>query len=146
MAVPRRLLLLALSVLSAVVLLRFKSFLPRAFAPLSIATMSTQETSALPKTQADWRKAIEELPATPEKIPAFFLSHGSPMLAFPPNESAGGMEAMMKSQGPRGSLAAFLKDFGPALLEKYKPKGLVVFSAHWDTSGERLSMIPPNSY
>jgi len=26
----------------------------------------------------------------------------------------------------------------PFLLKKYKPKGIVVFSAHWETSGERL--------
>ena len=35
-------------------------------------------------------------------------------------------------------LATFLKDFGPALLAKYRPRAIVVFSAHWDTAGERL--------
>lgn len=44
---------------------------------------------------------------------------------------------MMAYQGPNGVLASFLKDFGPALLKKYNPKGIVVFSAHWETSGER---------
>ena len=39
--------------------------------------------------------------------------------------------------GPRGPLAEFLRDFGPALLHKYKPQAVVVFSAHWETSGER---------
>lgn len=33
------------------------------------------------------------------------------------------------------------KDFGPALLSKYKPKGIVVFSAHWETLGERLGQL-----
>ncbi|RXW24899.1 hypothetical protein EST38_g956 [Candolleomyces aberdarensis] len=40
--------------------------------------------------------------------------------------------------GPSGPLAQFLAEFGPALLEKYKPKGIVVFSAHWETTEERL--------
>ena len=45
---------------------------------------------------------------------------------------------MGDSHGPKGPLARFLADFGPALLEKYKPKGILVFSAHWETDGERL--------
>jgi len=40
--------------------------------------------------------------------------------------------------GPKGPLATFLKEFGPALLKKYQPKGIVVFSAHWETGTERL--------
>jgi len=75
-------------------------------------------------TQPEWRKALDALPATPENIPAFFFGHGSPVLAFP--------------TGLSSPLATFLADFGPALLEKYKPKGIVVFSAHWETDGERL--------
>ncbi|KAJ7445760.1 Extradiol ring-cleavage dioxygenase, class III enzyme, subunit B [Mycena galericulata] len=74
--------------------------------------------------QKNWRKNLDELPDTPEKIPAFFFVHGSPMLAM--------------WGGPTGPLATFLKDFGPALLKKYKPKGIVVFSAHWETYDERL--------
>jgi hypothetical protein len=31
--------------------------------------------------QKNWRKNLDELPATPEKIPSFFFGHGSPMLA-----------------------------------------------------------------
>ncbi|KAF9452866.1 Extradiol aromatic ring-opening dioxygenase [Macrolepiota fuliginosa MF-IS2] len=85
--------------------------------------------------QVKWRKALEELPATPAKIPSFFFAHGSPVLAFPDD---GQTDPMMAYQGPRGSLAAFLRDFGPALLKKYNPKGIVVFSAHWETLGERL--------
>ncbi len=89
-------------------------------------------------TQAEWRKALEELPSTPDRIPSFFFAHGSPMLAFPDD---GRTDATMAYQGPRGSLAAFLRDFGPVLLKKYNPKGIVVFSAHWDTSGERLGEV-----
>jgi len=37
-----------------------------------------------------------------------------------------------KIGGPNGSLAEFLKKFGPFLLT-YQPKAIVVFSAHWDT-------------
>jgi hypothetical protein len=35
--------------------------------------------------QKNWRKNLDELPATPEKIPSFFFGHGSPLLAFPDN-------------------------------------------------------------
>ncbi|KAK2467059.1 hypothetical protein APHAL10511_001317 [Amanita phalloides] len=83
----------------------------------------------LSAASAAWRKALDELPATPNNIPAFFFSHGSPRLLF------GGANDYM---GPNGPLATFLADFGPALLQKYKPKGIVVFSAHWETEGERL--------
>lgn len=89
-------------------------------------------------TQAEWRKALGELPSTPDRIPSFFFAHGSPMLAFPEDEYN---DPMMAYQGPNGSLATFLKDFGSALLKKYDPKGIVVFSAHWETSGERLGEI-----
>ncbi|KAF8078133.1 Extradiol ring-cleavage dioxygenase, class III enzyme, subunit B [Lyophyllum atratum] len=87
-------------------------------------------------TQSEWRKAIEDLPSTPNNIPAFFLAHGSPILVFPESEvqSYGRMGAYA---GPTGPLATFLKDFGPALLKKYQPKGIVVFSAHWETSTPR---------
>ncbi|KAH9484173.1 4,5-DOPA dioxygenase extradiol-like protein [Psilocybe cubensis] len=97
--------------------------------------MSTSATS--------WHAALESLPATPEKIPAFFFAHGSPMLAFPPTEGSDG--GMMGYHGPKGPLAQFLKEFGPTLLKKYRPKGIVVFSAHWETYGERLvSDYPEN--
>ncbi|KAJ6618323.1 Extradiol ring-cleavage dioxygenase, class III enzyme, subunit B [Mycena sp. CBHHK59/15] len=89
--------------------------------------------------QQQWRKNLDALPATPENIPAFAFGHGSPILAFPasnePDYFGGGLVAWA---GPKGPLAKFLKDFGPALLKKYQPKGIVVFSAHWETSGERL--------
>ncbi len=37
--------------------------------------------------------------------------------------------------GPKGPHAQFLKDFGKTLLEKYNPRAIVVFSAHWETHG-----------
>jgi aromatic ring-opening dioxygenase catalytic subunit (LigB family) len=46
----------------------------------------------------------------------------------------------------RNSLLPFLRDFGPVLLKKYQPKGIVVFSAHWETLGERLGALNPRSY
>lgn len=40
-----------------------------------------------------------------------------------------------------GPLAAFLRDFGPFLLETYAPKAIVVFSAHWETeSGGKIQI------
>jgi aromatic ring-opening dioxygenase catalytic subunit (LigB family) len=72
----------------------------------------------------DWQQALESLPATPAKIPAFFFSHGSPMLVM--------------GEGATGPLSRFLSQFGPTLLKKYQPKGIVVFSAHWETRTERL--------
>lgn len=58
------------------------------------------------------------------------------MLAYPAAATAmGGMAAY---QGPNGPLAKFLSEFGLTLLKKYQPKGIVVFSAHWETMEERL--------
>lgn len=94
-------------------------------------------TTSIPKTRDQWRAALNELPATPDKIPAFFFAHGSPMLQWPEGEHTRGFP---ESMGPKGLLAQFLQDFGPHLLEKYKPKGILVFSAHWETSKERLGM------
>jgi len=88
-------------------------------------------------SEMGWRNALKELPSTPNKIPAFFFAHGSPMLAFP---ESGHSDPMMSYQGPGGSLATFLKEFGPVLLQKYEPRGIVVFSAHWETFGERLGL------
>ncbi|KAL1707444.1 Extradiol ring-cleavage dioxygenase, class III enzyme, subunit B [Schizophyllum commune] len=89
--------------------------------------------------QAKWRAQLDTLPSNPESIPAFFFGHGSPMLAFPENTRAVfGGPTMFQWAGPHGPLAAFLKDFGPTLLKKYNPKAIVVFSAHWETYGERL--------
>lgn len=50
-------------------------------------------------------------------------------------------DPVMEHMGPKGPLATFLKDFGPALLKKYQPKGIVVFSAHWETAGERVGVF-----
>lgn len=133
-----RLLVFAVSVLSAAILLRSKALFSRVLSPLSSRVMSTSNGSSavFPKNPAEWRKALEELPSTPEKIPAFFFGHGSPALIHSGLLSR--MGDVGKDMGPNGPLATFLKDFGPALLAKYKPKGIVVFSAHWETHGERL--------
>jgi len=126
--------LLVLSVASAIL---FRLSLSRIFPSLALRTMSTNGThSSLPKTQAEWRTALDELPSTPNDIPAFFFGHGSPMLAFPESDARGNL--VMEHMGPKGPLATFLRDFGPALLKKYHPKGIVVFSAHWETAGERV--------
>jgi len=86
-------------------------------------------TVTAPKTRDEWLKALDDLPSSPEKIPAFFFAHASPMLE---------MDIPGFSMGKNGPLSQFLKDFGKTLVEKYKPKAIVVFSAHWDTDGTRL--------
>lgn len=48
------------------------------------------------------------------------------------------MAAVATIQGPKGSLSNFLKDLGPALMKKYEPKAIVVFSAHWETNNGAL--------
>lgn len=64
------------------------------------------------------------------------------MLAFPETNTFNRAPGVMDAMGPKGPLAAFLGDFGPALLKKYHPKGIIVFSAHWETAGERLGESP----
>ncbi|KAL5533220.1 hypothetical protein ACEPAF_4996 [Sanghuangporus sanghuang] len=98
---------------------------------------SSSSPLTVPKTDAEWKVALDALPATPEKIPAFFFGHGSPILQFP-DHLLSNTSPMELHAGPKGPLARFLKLFGPALLEKYKPKGILVFSAHWETLGERV--------
>lgn len=61
----------------------------------------------------------------------------------PPDGRLAGLYAWGGREGP---LAQFLDDFGPALLEKYKPKGIVVFSAHWETERERLGAFESYAY
>ncbi|KAH6918763.1 Extradiol ring-cleavage dioxygenase, class III enzyme, subunit B [Coprinopsis sp. MPI-PUGE-AT-0042] len=91
----------------------------------------------LAELEAYWANAFEELPSTPDNIPAFFFGHGSPILAFP-KEQAAQMGEFAAYGGPGGPLSKFLSLFGPMLLKKYKPKAIVVFSAHWETARERL--------
>ena len=52
-----------------------------------------------------------------------------------PEKEAGRMASLNSIGGPRGLHSQFLKQFGPFLLKKYKPKAIVVFSAHWETRG-----------
>lgn len=119
-----------------------RSFLSK-LAPARINTSvmsSSVNVSSIPSNQAEWIAAIDSLPSAPEKIPSFFFAHGSPALAYQLS-SRGGFEAY---QGPNGPLASFLKVFGPALLKKYNPRAVVVFSAHWETSSERLGTLRVN--
>jgi aromatic ring-opening dioxygenase catalytic subunit (LigB family) len=52
-----------------------------------------------------------------------------------PEKEANKLAALSSVGGPRGLHKQFLKEFGPFLLKKYKPKAIVVFSAHWETRG-----------
>lgn len=99
--------------------------------------MATNSIATSSEAEPYWLKNLKDLPETPEKIPAFFFAHGSPMLAFD-KKNVAAMGAFGAYLGPTGPLAKFLEAFGPILLKKYKPKGIVVFSAHWETHGTRL--------
>lgn len=49
-----------------------------------------------------------------------------------------GMSGLGEIQGPNGLLVQFLKALGPALVEKYKPKAVVVLSAHWESEDDEI--------
>ena len=100
----------------------------------------------LPLIRSAWQDRLATLPGSPDAIPSFFFGHGSPLLAFSSDlaERDTRRQSVIKHIGPEGPLANFLRDFGPALLAKYQPKGILVFSAHWETKGEKLgTSLPP---
>jgi hypothetical protein len=97
-------------------------------------------TVTAPKTREEWLAALDELPAPPAKIPAFFFAHASPMLE---------VDIPQVPMSKNGALFHFLKDFGKVLVEKYRPKAIVVFSAHWETDGQVLGTrlaVSPSRY
>ena len=57
----------------------------------------------------------------------------APMLIWP--EWIPGRLPLDSIGGPNGPNAQFLRDFGKALMAKYNPRAIVVFSAHWETQG-----------
>jgi aromatic ring-opening dioxygenase catalytic subunit (LigB family) len=82
---------------------------------------------------------LATLLGSPESIPSFFFGHGSPLLiSSDVADRDTRRHSLVKHMGPDGPLAKFLHDFGPALLAKYQPKGILVFSAHWETKEEQL--------
>jgi aromatic ring-opening dioxygenase catalytic subunit (LigB family) len=105
-------------------------------------TNTTATAGALPRDPSAWRVALADLPSsTPNGIPAFYFAHGSPALAMPGDQSHPRFGNALTAMGPKGPHAQFLADFGPALIEKYQPKGIVVFSAHWDEHGPRQGVF-----
>jgi aromatic ring-opening dioxygenase catalytic subunit (LigB family) len=87
---------------------------------------------------SEWRAALSALPSLSDLcnvLPTIFLAHGSPMLIHPPHLAQARSGPLLSIQGPEGPLVAFLKDLGPALMDKYNPKAIVVLSAHWETEG-----------
>ncbi|KAH9180351.1 Extradiol ring-cleavage dioxygenase class III enzyme subunit B [Lactarius sanguifluus] len=95
--------------------------------------------SDLPLTRSAWQDRLATLPGSPDSIPSFFFGHGSPVLAISNvTDRDPQWRSVIKNGGLESPLANFLRDFGPALLSKYQPKGILVFSAHWETEGEQL--------
>jgi aromatic ring-opening dioxygenase catalytic subunit (LigB family) len=98
-------------------------------------------SSELPLTRTAWADRLAALPGSPSHIPAFSFGHGSPFLEFSSNTAPTQnplVRATIEHSGSESPFANFLRDFGPALLAKYQPKGILVFSAHWETEGEQL--------
>ncbi|KAI9446652.1 Extradiol ring-cleavage dioxygenase class III enzyme subunit B [Lactarius indigo] len=97
-------------------------------------------TLDLPLTRSAWQDRLATLPGSPDSIPSFFFGHGSPVLAISRNVPARDPQwrSVIEQAGLESPLANFLRDFGPALLAKYQPKGILVFSAHWEAEGEQL--------
>ncbi|GAA5951978.1 hypothetical protein JCM3765_005158 [Sporobolomyces pararoseus] len=101
--------------------------------------MSSSPSQIL-NTRKEWRDELEKLPTLEEnggKMPSVFLAHGQPMLLFPPHLAKDNpmLSTIGEIQGPGGLLCQFLEDLGPALLEKYNPRAIVVLSAHYETEG-----------
>jgi len=94
--------------------------------------------SVRPQTRIEWCTALDSLNIDRESIPAFFFGHGSPTLLVDPSEMGHRFSGLSELAGPSSRLAKFLVDFGPALLSKYNPKAILVFSAHWETDDEIL--------
>lgn len=68
----------------------------------------------------DLNKITEPMNKT-EKMPVLFLGHGSPMIAIEENE--------------------FVKGFRKLSSEIEKPKAILVISAHWETSGTKVTAV-----
>jgi aromatic ring-opening dioxygenase catalytic subunit (LigB family) len=100
-------------------------------------------SSDLPLTRPAWKDRLATLPGSPSHIPAFFFAHGSPILTFSNSDAAQSPQrrAIVEHAGLESPFANFLRDFGPALLAKYQPKGILVFSAHWETNEEQLGRL-----
>lgn len=77
-------------------------------------------------------------------IPAFFFAHGTPALL----KEASGLQDRFDSGfegGCDGPQASFLHQFGQYLLQTYKPKAIVVFSAHFETHDSNPIQILDNT-
>ncbi|GAA5897085.1 DODA-type extradiol aromatic ring-opening family dioxygenase [Sporobolomyces salmoneus] len=102
--------------------------------------MSNSAPSQILNTRKEWKEELAKLPTLEEnggKIPSVFLAHGQPMLIYPPHLVGDNpmISALGETQGPGGLLCHFLEDFGPVLIEKYRPRAIVVLSAHYETEG-----------
>lgn len=69
-------------------------------------------------TMRSWAETVKQFPATPP-FPVLFLGHGSPMNAIEEN--------------------AFVEGFRAIARELPKPEAILCISAHWETSGVRIS-------
>jgi len=114
-------------------------------------------------TRPQWTKVLDELPATPEKIPALPFAHGrtfsvprgfiiimkftysrafhpDPMLIWPKKKRpiSSPMDSAWDRLGPDGTLSQFPQDSEKTLQSKYNPRAVAAFSAHCETHGQTL--------
>lgn len=69
---------------------------------------------------------------TADPLPAFFFAHGTPALLKEAEffKERFGSEFEGYHDGPQ---ADYLRQLGKQIMSDYRPKALVVFSAHWET-------------
>ncbi|KAL2313027.1 4,5-DOPA dioxygenase extradiol-like protein [Schizosaccharomyces pombe] len=80
----------------------------------------------------DWMSRMRSVPQPERLIPALYLAHGSPFLMLPQSSD----DEVFSNDSKLGGLHyQFLEQLGPFLLEKFKPKGIIVFSAHYESRG-----------
>ncbi|KAK7208348.1 aromatic ring-opening dioxygenase LigB subunit [Myxozyma melibiosi] len=109
----------------------FRTAAPGASSPASIASTTIRKSVATPLSlMASSDSALPDNSAAQNRTPVYFFSHGGPTFMYSDKDSDG------------GDLGAFntLRKIGKEIVEKVKPKAVVVFSAHWQSSKDTIEV------